>query len=352
MNLSLDSNQTMLDDAVRRFVERGTGPGTSQVEIWSGFADLGLLGLVVASEHGGMGYGPVEAYVVMRALGSGLVKSPYVPTALVAATLIAQTGTRSQQEDWLSAIAAGSLIVSIASEDDDDQPGPQGLVLRDGRLYGRKSAAWHLGEVDRFIACTDDGLLFCLDARSENLNCTRYANIDGYVSDELEFAGVAVDHRSELAVGDGAAALEAGLDFGRAGLCAEACGLLETLLQQTLEHLATRRQFGQPLGSFQALQHRAVGMLVAVELAHSAALIAAAGLESQGLAQRRRLVSAAKAQTGASIRQVCEEAIQIFGGMGMTDEYAPTHVVRRLLAIDMSWGDRQFHIDRFDKTRA
>lgn len=350
MNLSLTPEQQMLDDAVRRFVEKGHDTANAPAARWAAFAELGLLGLMVPPEHGGLGHGAVEAYVVMRALGGAVVPEAYVSTALVGASLIDRAGSTAQKDRWLSAIVAGSLRFAIANEDNDDGAAPQGLALRGDRLYGRKSAVWGGDSADLLIAPSADGRLFCVDRRAGGVQVTPYADIDGRRSAEVEFVGVAVDASMEL--GEGAAALDHALDVGRAALCAEASGLLAALLDQTLEHLSTRRQFGQPLGSFQVLQHRAVDMLVAVELAHSAALIAAAGLASDSADMRRRQVSAAKAQVGQSIRQICEQAIQTFGGMGMTLEFAPTRAVRRLLAIDMTWGDRQFHIDRFDRTPA
>lgn len=358
MDVTLTEEQKMLEAAVRRFVDKEYAAGQDHAaspQRWQAMADLGLLGLLVPEAHGGLGKGLAEAHVVMRGLGRALMPEPYVYTALVAASLIARGAAAATQASWLPAIAEGKRRLAIAVDDDAGQALPEGVVLRDGRLHGRRSAVWGGDAADALLVpCTDaDGTtrLFCIDTRTAGLQRTGYPDIDGQHSAEIAFRGVSVREGFELAGDGGAGALlDWGLDIGRAALCAEASALLDVLLEQTLEHLATRKQFGQVLGSFQVLQHRAVDMMVAAETAHSVALMAAAGIASGNDGLRRRQVSAAKAQLGRCIRQACESATQTFGGMGMTREFAPTRTVRRLLVIDMTWGDALFHTDRFMET--
>jgi len=366
MDFTLTQEQQMLDEAVRRFVEKEyvqSGQDDSDQEPgyplsrWQALADMGLLGLLVPPAHGGLGKDMTDVFVVMRALGQGLIREPYIGTALVAASMVARGGTDAQKSAWLLGIAEGSLTFALATEDYDRTPGPSGLEMRDGRLYGHKSAVLCGDSADWLIVPVssrspdDTGTrVFCIDARAPDVSHVRYTNIDGQRSAEITFDGVPVDAANELCSGGHPASLlEWGLDIGRMALCAEAVGALETLLQQTLEHLATRQQFGQNLGRFQVLQHRAVDMMVSVELAHSVALMAAAGIESGDDDTRRRYVSTCKAQMGRYIRHVCEQAIQTFGGMGMTREFEPTRYVRRLLAISMTWGNTEFHIDRYSE---
>ncbi|NYT63256.1 acyl-CoA dehydrogenase family protein [Alcaligenaceae bacterium] len=364
MNFSLTEEQQMLEDAVRRFVEKeyqGSGSGaladTTRAR-WKMLAELGLLGLLVPVEHGGLGKDITDALLVMRMFGRGLVSEPYLSNAVVAASILERAASPTQQAYWLPALANGSTLFAIASEDDNDQPQPEGVLWRDGRIYGRKSAVLAGNQADWLIVpaqCADTGKerLFCIDTQSKGLLMDVYPGLDDISSTEIQFDGVQAEASRELtAFINGVSSLEWGLDMGRTALCAEAWGLMEALMEQTLEHLNTRKQFGKPLSSFQVLQHRIVDIMASVEQTHSIALMAASGMQSDSETLRQQRVSAAKALLGRYIRHVCEQITQSLGGMGMTREFKLTRYCRRLHAIGMTWGDTNFHMDRFGEVAA
>jgi len=373
MDFNYSEEQQMLADTVGRFIDKDYGferrrelsrsaAGFSE-DNWKLFAELGLLALNVSEEFGGMGGGAVETLIVMEAFGRGLVVEPYLPTAVVAAGLIGAAGSAAQKDALLGAIAEGSRRFALAALE------PQGrfdlcevattaTASADGFiLNGRKSVVQGGGSAASLIvsARTAGGSsdkqgisLFLVDAAAPGVTVGDFPTIDGMRAAEVTMHDVAVGADALLgSLGGSYEVLEAAVDRGIAALCAEAVGAMSRLIDATAEYLRTRKQFGKPIGSFQALQHRAADMLVALEQSRSAALMAAAKVDADDAAERRAVVSAAKAIVGRAGRSVGQAAVQLHGGMGMTDELAVGYYFKRLTCIDMTWGNSEHHIERY-----
>ena len=377
MNFILSDEQQMLADTVARFVQTeydiesrrkritasaGQAPGFSQA-LWSQMAELGLFGLNVPESHGGIGAGPVETMIVMEGLGRGLVLEPYLATGVIAARLIATHGTDEQRDRFLGAIAAGDCRFAVAALEPQSRFELHDVTTtarREGDgwvLDGTKSVVLHGDSADWLIVTARtraaptaaEGLtLLLVDARARGVKAQGFPTIDGQRTAEIHFDAVRVHAINVVGrVDQGLELIEWAVDQGLASLAAEAVGAMERLTELTCEHLATRKQFGQPIGNFQALQHRAADMRIAVEQARALALMAAARIESTDATERRRAASAAKAMAGRSGRFVGQQATQLHGGMGMTDEMASGHYFKRLTAIDMTWGNADHHVERF-----
>lgn len=373
MDFNYTPEQQMLADSVERWVadayplevrrRLGASERGFSEEYWQQLADMGLLGLLVPEEYGGLGSSAVETLMVMQALGRGLVLEPYWSTAVVAARLIAASGTAAQKARWLPAIAHGSGRLALATFEPQarfdlaDIRSRARLTPTGYVLDGRKAVVLHAGCADALMVSArtagDDSdhhgiSLFLVDAQTPGVTLESFPNLDGQRSAEVTLREVSVG--AEGVIGElhaGFGPLEYALDAGLAALCAEAVGCMERLMALTSEHLRTRRQFGRVIGTYQALQHRIAEMAIATEQARAAALLAAAHLDAEDPAARRRAVSAAKALIGRSGRTVGQLAVQLHGGMGMTDELAVGHYFKRLTCIDMTWGNSEHHTELF-----
>jgi alkylation response protein AidB-like acyl-CoA dehydrogenase len=373
MDFNYSQEQQMLADTVERFVadsyslqvrrQLAASEQGFSADYWRQLAELGLLGLLVPEPFGGLGGSAVETLIVMQALGRGLVLEPYWASAVVAARLIAASGTAEQKAIWLPAIAAGSKRVALATFE------PQARfdlshICSAARgtstgyvLNARKAVVLQAPGADALIvsarvagADTDpDGIsLFLIETNAPGVTLECFPNMDGQRSAEVTLRDVAVRADAVLGpVGAGFGPLEYAVDVGLAALCAEAVGCMEQLIALTAEHLRTRRQFGRPIGTFQALQHRLAEMAIATEQARSAALLAAGHVDLQDRVARRKAICAAKATIGRSGRTVGQHAVQLHGGMGMTDELAVGHYFKRLTCIDMTWGNSEHHTELF-----
>ena len=353
MNFLLDEEQQMLADTVGRFAQAPAGS----------LADLGLFALNVPENHGGTGGGAVEALVVMEALGRGLVREAYLDTGVIAARLIAAHGTPAQQDRFLGPIARGELRFAFAAFEPQSRWDLHDVRTRAARsgdgwkIDGAKSVVPHGDSADWLIvtartwpgANAAEGLtLFLVDAKAPGVTVEGFPTIDGRRCADIRFDGVQLDASCIVGPTDqGLALAEWALDQGLAALAAEAVGCMDRLTELTCEHLATRKQFGVAIGTFQSLQHRAADMRIAVEQARALALAAAAHVQGSDRALRRKAVSAAKAMAGRSGRFVGQQATQLHGGMGMTDEMASGHYFKRLTAIDMTWGNAEHHVELY-----
>ena len=373
MDFNYSDEQQMLADTVARFVADSYSLETRRklaaselgfsARYWQEFAELGLLGLNVPEEAGGMNGTPVETMIVMHEFGRGLVLEPFLSTAVVAAALIGKTGSEPQQAQWLGAIAAGSKRLALATLEpgarfDLWQVGTQAEKSASGFLLnGRKCVVLNGDSADALIVSARTGggeserdgiTLFLIDANADGVHIKGFPNIDGLRSAEITLTKVAVSRDAVIGEVDrGYEPLERAVDTGVAALCAEAVGCMEKLLEVTAEHLRTRKQFGRAIGSFQALQHRIAEMAIAIEQARSCAYLAAARVQEANASERRKAVSAAKALVGRCGRFVGEQAVQLHGGMGMTDELAVGHYFKRLTCIDMTWGDTEHHTELY-----
>jgi alkylation response protein AidB-like acyl-CoA dehydrogenase len=364
MDFDFSDDQEMLRDTVRKWVEKDydferrraiVKAGGFSREAWQGLADLGVTGLAVPEAQGGMGFGAVDAMVVMEELGRGLVLEPFAAVSLVATHLLG-AGHAPSAALWLSGIARGKELVVLAQEERHSR-------YRLGRVETRAehaSGSWRLtgtkivvpagGHAGAFIVSArttgevDDpaGVALFLVSRGEpGVEVRAYPTQDGAGAGELRLNGATGIEL--LPAGEAMAALERAADIGIAALCAEAVGAMDRLVALTVEYMNTRKQFGVTLATFQALRHRMADVKMQLELARSMSFFATLKLGEPPNA-RRRALSQAKVQLGQSMRFVGQQCIQLHGGIGVTDEYAASHYFKRLTVIEMSFGDTMFHL--------
>jgi alkylation response protein AidB-like acyl-CoA dehydrogenase len=330
---------------------------------WTRMAEMGLLSVNIAEADGGLGGGPIETLLVMQALGRALVVDPYVGTAVIAVALINAEPPSARRRELLEQMGAGACRISLAALEPEgryDLARVQTVATAGAggfALSGKKAVVLHGDSADRLIvsartagaAAERRGIsLFLIDAHAAGITIRGFPTIDGQRAAEIEFDDVRVGSDALLAhVHDGIEALEWAVDRGIAALCAEAVGAMEKLLELTAEHLRARKQFGQPIGRFQGLQHRIADMAIALEQARSMALLAAAKIDDPNPVERRQAISAAKVMIGRCGRLVGQQAVQLHGGMGMTDEMPIGYFFKRLTAIDMSWGNVEHHVELY-----
>jgi pimeloyl-CoA dehydrogenase small subunit len=373
MDFTLSEEQQLFRDAVAKFVQNeyafdarrkivASAQGWS-AEVWAKLAGMGVLGVPFAEADGGLGGSGVDLMVVMQELGRGIVVEPYLATVVLGGGAIAAAGSPAQRQALLPGVVAGERQLALAYGEPNsrhDLHDVQTTARRDGAGYtlsGRKTAVLNGATADTLIVSARtagaqrdaQGLtLFLVERGAKGVSLTDYRTIDGLRAADLVLDGVRVDADAVLgAVDDGLAPLERAVDFGAAALCAEAVGVIEQLNALTLDYLRTRQQFGQPIGRFQALQHRAVDMLVHAEQVKSIACLAASAAQSGHARERARAVSAAKSLVGRSGRAVAKEATQLHGGMGVTLDLPAAHYAKRLTMIDFWLGDSDWHTERF-----
>jgi pimeloyl-CoA dehydrogenase small subunit len=373
MDFDFTEEQRLLDETVRRLVKDEYAfekrkaylaePDGFSRKLWARYAELGLLGLPFAESEGGFGGSPVETMIVMESFGRGLVLEPFLATVVLGGSLVTLAGTPSQRKEILPAVAAGKLLLAFAHGERQARYMLSDVATtarRDGGgfvLEGKKGVVLHGGSADKFVVSArtaggprdKNGIgLFLVDATAKGVSVRGYPTVDGLRAAEVTLERVRVDGGAVLGSPDGGyAAIERAVDRAIAALAAEAVGIMETLNATTLEYLKTRKQFGAPIGSFQALQHRMADMMVEQEQAKSMATLAALSADLEDAKERRRVISAAKVQIGKSGRFVGQQAIQLHGGIGMTDEYVAGHYFKRLTMIDQTFGDVDHHLDRF-----
>ncbi len=354
MDFDFTDDQVSLRDAVRRWVDKGFSferrhalakAGGATRAVYGELAELGLAALAVPEAHGGMGFGPVEAMVVMEELGRGLVNAPLADGALVTPALLS-VAPEALQAAWLPRIADGSALVVPALQERrgryrldavevQAEPAGDGFVLR-----GAKSLVPAGDEADAFVISARHGGgvgLFLVEA--DAVQRRGYPTQDGARAAELRLDGAP----AALVAADGGPVLAYGADVGIAAVCAEAVGLMDRLLEITAEYMNTRKQFGVPIASFQALRHRIADVKMQVELGRSMSYFATLKLGEPD-AQRRRALSQAKLQLGQSMRFVGQQCVQLHGGIGVTDEYVASHYFKRLTMLEMAWGDSLHHL--------
>ena len=377
MDFSLSEEQQMLADSVERFLEKNyshelrrdmvANRQAMSEEVWQGFASLGLLGVPFSDEYGGFGGGGVETMLVMQALGRHLVMEPYLPTVVLAGGLVDLGAADWQKKILLQGIVNGSMLLAFAHAEQEARydAGYVATVAKpDGNnwvIEGKKTLVLQGPVAEKLIVSArtegnpgdrDGVTLFIVECEDENLGGQEYPLFDGTRALDVQFNGARVGPESVIGTLNGAMPLiELVADRAMAALCAEAVGVMETLHAMTLEYLKTRQQFGVAIGRFQALQHRAVDMLINLEEARSMAILAAGKVDSDNVFERRRAVSAAKALIGRAGRFVGQQAIQLHGGMGMTEELPVGAYVKRLAAIDVLFGDAAYQRAQFAQLR-
>lgn len=370
MNFEHTEDRRMLADTLNRYIaERYSFEARMKIaqsahgfskEHWRQFADLGVIGALFDEADGGFGGGGFDLSVVFEALGRGLVVEPFLGT-LMAGSAIALAG-HAAQKGLLTEMIAGNALVTFAHDEVGAHYQLERVCTRAERagerwiLSGAKSVVACAEQADHFVvsartAGRDDdeaGIsLFVVPANASGAACSGYLNIDGGRSAELALDRVELPAEALLGTaGAGCPLLESVTGRGLVALCAEALGTMEVARSATLEYLQTRKQFGVPIGSFQALQHRMAGMLLEIEQARSAVINAAASLDADRMT-RERALSAAKFTIGRTVTLVAEESIQMHGGIGMTWELPLAHYAKRMVMIDHQLGDEDHHLDRF-----
>ncbi|MEO8152951.1 MAG: acyl-CoA dehydrogenase [Rhizobacter sp.] len=373
MDFSFSEEQQQLQDAIARFVqgdysfERRKGivasPEGWSKEVWQGLADLGVLAMNVPEAHGGLGHGPVETLLAMQATGAALLCEPLLDSAVIATALVRDFGNAEQQAELLPALGSGERIAVLAHAEAaarGDAGWVEARAIKGGDgflLHGHKAVVAHAAAADELlVSARADGApgdaqgvsVFRIARDTPGLALKSYATLDGRRAAEVVLREVRVPATARLGTAGAALpAIERALDIGLAALCAEALGVMEAMVNATVEYLKTRQQFGQPIGRFQALQHRTADMLLHLEQSRSMAYLAAMNCTLADDAQRRRTLSAAKVIIGNACRFIGQQSVQMHGGMGMTDELNVSHFFKRLLAIELSFGDTDSHLQRF-----
>lgn len=363
MQFQLTSEQAALKDSVARFVQREYGfehrtailrsaEGFSRAH-WSSFAELGWLGAGLSEDKGGYGGGPVENALILEELARGLVLEPVLACAVGALQLLAVLPTGGAVEALIAEIVGGQTIAVLAHGEADGCLAARADRTPDGwRLSGVKRFVLSGDAADLFLitAATADGRLgvFSAPRNATGLQTTTYRAVDGRRVCDLTFEDLTLPADARISGGsDATPAVELTLDHLTIGLCAEALGAMDAALWLTRDYLKTRKQFGVTLNTFQALQHRMADMLVETELARSMLLYGVAALSEPDNLKRAKAVSAAKAQIGEAGYFVCADAIQLHGGIGVTEEYAVGHFYKRLVLVRNLLGHTDEHLARF-----
>jgi hypothetical protein len=350
-------------DRLRAIKRSGTGwdPG-----VWRGLAELGVTALNVPASLGGLGCGAAEVLALMEGCGPNLFLEPVLSSAIIATVLLRQFESAAPAAELLQAMGTGERIATLAhfepgsrfdSRSVETQAEPCGAGYR---LQGVKAVVAHAGLADTLIVSARmagrgseaPGIsLFLVPRTASGVKLIEYLTFDGQRAGDVHLEEVQVATSARLAPGgDGLPAIETALDVGLAALCAEAVSIMQASIRATVDYLNTRQQFGQPIGRFQALQHRVADMTVHLEQARSMSYLAAMRCTSVELDERRRALSAAKVVVGEAVRFVGQQAVQLHGGMGMTDELKVSHWFKRLTAIEILFGDSDFHLQRFARS--
>jgi alkylation response protein AidB-like acyl-CoA dehydrogenase len=352
MNFDYDEQQQLLADSVRRYLGKAydfesrkkivSSEGWS-AQAWAQFAEMGLMGLVLPAEHGGFGGGAVDLMGVMEAFGEALVVEPYVPTVL-AARIIARAGADAQKQAILPAVAEGRMKLALAHTERGARYRLDAVQasVANGTLKGEKAAVVAAPVADKIVvsARAADGIGLYLVDRPQ---AEAYRTLDERLAADLVFHDAPAE---KLAAG--VDLIEEAFDFGTALACAEAVGAMKFACETTLEYLKTRKQFGVPIGTFQALQHRIVDLFIECEQARSMACLACSKVDQAAAAgERARAVSSAKIKIADAARRISQESVQLHGGMGMSEELKVSHTFRRLTVLAAEFGDADVHLARF-----
>ncbi|OHC63668.1 MAG: pimeloyl-CoA dehydrogenase small subunit [Rhodocyclales bacterium GWA2_65_20] len=370
MDFNYTEEQLALQDTLRRFIARDypfehrralakSADGFDR-EAWKTFADFGILALPFHEDFGGLSGNAVDTMLIMEMLGRGLALEPYVSAVVLCGGLIRDAGSAAQKEALLPAIAGGELMLALAHFEPGaryelDHVATTANATGSGwQLDGAKAVVLGAPSADKLIISARDGKglsLFLVDAKAPGVTLRAYPTQDGARAADIKLTTVTVSTNALIGpAGNALPAVERALDYANAALCAEAVGIMSALNEVTLEYLKTRKQFGQPIGKFQALQHRMADMVIATEQARSMATLAAVRVDSRDAAERSRSVAAAKAYVGAQARFVGQQAVQLHGGMGVVDELNVAHYFKRLTMIGLSFGDADYHLGRFSDT--
>ncbi len=373
MDFSFSEEQSLLQDSVQRFIQNSYTFETRQKNIqtedgfsrenWSTFAELGWLGLPFSEEDGGFGGTPIETMIMMEEFGKGLVIEPYLSSVVMAGTALSEGGSSSQKEGLLAEMIAGSKLAALAFVEPqarfnladvttNAQAKGDGYVINGfkGVVLGGPSADVLVVPVRTSgDQKSEEGItLFLVDTNAAGVSRRNYPTVDGWQASEITFDNVEVDADSTVGeVGAGFAILDKAIDYAILAIGAEAVGAMEVLYKTTVEYCNTREQFGQPIGKFQVLQHRMVDMFIEHEQSKSLLYMAAMRLDEGYNAEAKKAISALKVQVGKGGKFVGQNAVQLHGGMGMTDELNVGHYFKRLTTIETLFGNVDYHLRKY-----
>jgi alkylation response protein AidB-like acyl-CoA dehydrogenase len=373
LNFEFSDEQRQLHEAVERYLSeqysferfrsiKDSAAGWDR-EIWNGLAELGVLGITVPVEHGGLGFGPLETLAMMGDCGRSLLLEPVLSSAVIATAALSPFAGQAPAGELLAGMARGEKIAVLAHFESGARFDSQWVTTsarRSGkgyRLDGHKGVVMHAGAADTLLVSARTAgeagdaagvSLFLVPCATLGVVLDTYPTLDGQRAADVYLQDVELPAGSLLgAEGDALCAVEAALDIGLAALCAEAVGVMQALLDATVDYVRVRQQFGQPIGRFQALQHRIADMVIHLEQARSMSYLAALRCAAPDVGERRKALSAAKAVIGQASRYVAQQSVQLHGGMGMTDELKVSHWFKRLTAAQILFGDSDAHLQRF-----
>jgi pimeloyl-CoA dehydrogenase small subunit len=372
MDFELTDEQRLLRESVDRLLADHYGfaqrrgylaePEGWSTALWSRYAEQGLLGLPFAEDYGGFGGGAIEVMLVMEAFGRVLALEPYLATVVLAGTALRLAGSEAQKSAILPQLAEGQMTLAFAHGerqaryDLTDVLTTAKPTARGWTLDGAKSVVLHGEGADRLIVSArlsgerddPDGIgLFLVDAKANGVARRSYPMRDGTRAAEISLSGVAVARDDVLGEpGNALPVIERVVEAGIAATSAEAVGAMEAMHAMTLEYLKTRQQFGKPIGQNQVLQHRSAEMLIALEQGRSMAMLAAMTVDEPDTSERAHNIAMAKVGVGQASRFVAQNAVQLHGGIGMTEEYAVGHYFRRVMVIEHTFGDPAHHLSR------
>lgn len=373
MHFSLSPEQEQLKDTASSFARQKSPPsrlrklrddprGFSK-DLWKQMGDLGWLGVLFPEEQGGYAGSFVDVSLLLEEFGATLLPEPYIPSVLLAGVALSKAGSEAQRERWLAPLIAGDVSLALAYAEAQSRFDPLRVATRAERqgegyvLRGQKTFVLNGSAADALLVSArtsgaegDPGgiSLFLVEPGAAGLQLQALKTMDNQRAAHLTLDGVTV-HESQRVGAEGEAGplLSLLVDYGAAAACAEAVGVMRSMLLMTTEYLGTREQFGVKIGSFQALQHRAVDMFVETELARSASLLATLKLADPDPVVRQDAISAAKAQIAASGRFVSQQAIQLHGGIGITDEHDIGLFFKRMTVLNTLFGDEEYHAARY-----
>lgn len=369
MDFTLSEEQAQFATSMRRWVEKDysfeqrkhiiTSDNGISDSAWTALTELGALALPIPEEQGGFNGSAVDMLAIMQELGRGLVIEPYFATVMAAEFLKLAGGNQA----ILEKIALGELKLACALTEKQSRYDLFDLTTKaiknqDGYcLTGVKTVVLHGAQADKIIIVarsngaqrdTDGISLFICDLNAAGISYRDYRTVDGFRAADITLSQVQVPSSNLLgAEGKGWEILDAASDYGICLVCAEAVGVMEVIFDATLEYMKTRQQFGVPIGKFQALQHRMADMFMELEQARSLATLAAVKVSASDIEERRRTISAAKVRIGQAARFIGQQAVQLHGGMGVTNELPAAHMFKRLTMIEYILGDTDHHLARF-----
>jgi len=378
MALVLTEEQSMLRDSARGLIsdkapvshlrqlrDSKDTTGFSR-ELWKSFAEMGFSGLLVPEEFGGSGLGCVEAGVVMEEIGRTLMPSPFLSTAVVAASMLSRGGSAAQKSEYLPKISTGHLIAALAV-DEGAKHRPLQTELKAARagngfkLTGAKALVVDGHVADLLIVAARSGssageaggiTLFLVDPKARGVATERTIMVDSHNAARIDFDDVEVDADQVLGeVDQGFALLEGVLNIGRGAVASEMVGLSEEVFSRTVNYLRERKQFGKPIGEFQALQHRAAQLYIDIEITRAAVLKAQQALDGN-FDKAASAVAVAKARAGTTATRAVQEGVQMHGGMGMTDQFDIGFFMKRARVCEELFGDANYHADQLARMRS